>query len=336
MKREEITTIVYQYFQEKNRAWLHGDLDALIRFHGNQDRDVVLQEIRAFCDVCRLREVKVKKASTEIRVHAINWDDDHQQAVVRVDEKIQWIYNDGPELEDEARLYQHILYIRPDWNQHPVVTCQTWLEHNSHVKFEFPVEAAENDQESASTSEIREPVVTIQEKLGLSRRPNYDRVQALKYAETWWDGYNPAYRKFEVDCTSFVSQCMFAGHAPMVGRGNRAKGWWYQQRGGARDRWSFSWAVAHSLRMFLGGRGYWHAEVVDDPTQLKVGDVICYDWEGDGRWTHNTIVVAFDSQNRPLVNAHTVASRRRFWEYRDSYAWTPKTQYLLFRIPDTF
>lgn len=49
-----------------------------------------------------------------------------------------------------------------------------------------------------------------------------------------------------------------------------------------------------------------------------IGDVICYDWEGDGRFNHNTIVTAYDADGQPLVNAHTQNSLHRRWEYRDS------------------
>ncbi|WP_217586080.1 amidase domain-containing protein [Lentibacillus saliphilus] len=156
----------------------------------------------------------------------------------------------------------------------------------------------------------------------------YDRQAAVKYAERWWNSYNPQYRTFDVDCTNYVSQCLYAGGAPMRGAPNRAKGWWYQN-----DNWSFSWAVAHSLRWYLSGSttGLKGAEV-EQPSELMPGDVICYDFEGDGRWDHNTIVVAKDIDNMPLVNAHTNNSRMRYWSYEDSLAWTPECNYKFFRI----
>ena len=55
----------------------------------------------------------------------------------------------------------------------------------------------------------------------------YDRLAAVRYADKWWNSYNPAYPKFEVDdCTNYVSQCLRAGGAPMWGYPNREKGWW--------------------------------------------------------------------------------------------------------------
>lgn len=156
----------------------------------------------------------------------------------------------------------------------------------------------------------------------------YDRHAAVQYAEHWWNSYNPDYRVFEVDCTNYISQCLYAGGAPMRGAPVRDQGWWYQG-----DSWSLSWAVAHSLRWYLSGstKGL-KGKTVESPESLIPGDVICYDFQGDGRWDHNTIVVAKDGEGMPLVNAHTDNSRNRYWSYEDSTAWTPNIQYKFFRI----
>jgi len=166
----------------------------------------------------------------------------------------------------------------------------------------------------------------------------YRRAEAVAYAERWWNETNPAYEGFEVNCTNYVSQCLFAGHAPMNYTGRRESGWWYKGRQNGREWWSFSWAVADSLQRYLAQpRGYGlRAEAVDSPDRLQLGDVICYDWDGNGRFGHNTIVTAFAPDGTPLVNANTVSSRHRYWDYRDSYAWTGKTRYRFYHIADEF
>ena len=157
---------------------------------------------------------------------------------------------------------------------------------------------------------------------------HYNRFSAVRYAEIWWNSYNPAFKKFEVDCTNFVSQCLFAGGIPMNGYPNRAKGWWMQNKS-----WSYSWAVAHSFRWYLSSA---HSRIkaveVSSPEQLMPGDVICYDFEGDGRFNHTTIVVAKDQRGMPLVNAHSTNSRMRYWSYEDSTAYTPKVKYKFFHL----
>jgi hypothetical protein len=165
-----------------------------------------------------------------------------------------------------------------------------------------------------------------------SRKAIYNRASAVQYAETWWNGVNPQYMNLEVDCTNFVSQCLFAGGLPMVYTGKRESGWWYRGKSGGQELWSYSWAVAHSLSRFLHGSG--RATRVGSPTELTYGDVICYDWDGDGRWQHNVLITGIDAAGMPLVNAHTYNARGRYWSYLDSPAWTERTAYMFLRIAD--
>jgi hypothetical protein len=166
----------------------------------------------------------------------------------------------------------------------------------------------------------------------------YDRNKVRAYADTWWNSFNPNYLFFEHDdCTNFVSQCLFAGNAPMNYTGKRELGWWYQGKSGNRELWSFSWAVADSLSRFLtGGAKSWHAEKVDSPQNLAIGDVISYDWDGNGHYQHSAIVTEMDANGMPLVSAHTNNSKNRYWDYRDSYAYRSQTQYRFFHMPDQF
>ena len=54
----------------------------------------------------------------------------------------------------------------------------------------------------------------------------YNRQAAIAYANEWWDKYNPRFPAFQDDCTNYISQCLYAGGAPMYGFTNRAQGWW--------------------------------------------------------------------------------------------------------------
>ncbi|WP_042356606.1 amidase domain-containing protein [Bacillus rubiinfantis] len=158
----------------------------------------------------------------------------------------------------------------------------------------------------------------------------YNRLKAVQYAERWWNTYNPAYQKFENNCTNYISQCLRAGGSPMRGQPNRGVGWWYQH-----TNWSYSWAVAHALKNYLStSKTGLRAKQVSSPDQLMLGDIICYDFEGDGRFNHNTIVTGKDAFGMPLVNANTYNSRMRYWAYEDSSAYTPNIQYRFFTIID--
>ncbi len=156
----------------------------------------------------------------------------------------------------------------------------------------------------------------------------YNREKAVAYAMEWWNDYNPSFPVFSVDCTNFVSQCLLAGGLEMWGKPDKGVGWWAD-----KDNWSFSWSVAHSLYWYLRSNpGKVNAIMVGNPRELDVGDVICYDFQGDSRWDHTTIVVDQDQTGLPLVNAHTVNCLRRNWEYRDSLAYTGNIQYAFFHI----
>ncbi|OXM14026.1 amidase domain-containing protein [Paenibacillus herberti] len=169
-----------------------------------------------------------------------------------------------------------------------------------------------------------------------SRASKYQRELVAAYADQWWQEPNPAYEEFEVNCTNYVSQCVFAGEAPMNYTGKRESGWWYKGRSGGQEQWSYSWAVSNALHLYLSfprSTGM-RAITVDSAAELNLGDVITYDWNGDGRFQHTTVVTAFDGDGMPLVNANTVPSRHRYWDYRDSYAWTDNTRYRFYHFSD--
>lgn len=156
----------------------------------------------------------------------------------------------------------------------------------------------------------------------------YNRELAVQYAEEWWNRYNTNFPVFAVDCTNYVSQCLFAGGAKMHGAPMRERGWWY-----TGDNWSFSWSVAHSLYWYLkGSPSGLRAEEMQDAKELYPGDIICYDFKGNNHWNHTTIVVHKNSDGSPLVNAHTDNSWHRFWTYTDSLAWTNETRYAFLKI----
>lgn len=183
------------------------------------------------------------------------------------------------------------------------------------------------DVTDEGTNDFNRPQYTFH-KQDENERFSYNRHAAVQYAERWWNDYNPEYETFTVDCTNFVSQCLRAGGAPMRGQPDRNKGWWY-----TGSNWSYSWSVAHSLRWYLSGSTIGlKGNEKEKANELLPGDIICYDFQGDGRWDHTTIVVTHDAEGMPLVNAHTDNSRHRYWSYEDSTAWTPNIQYKFFQI----
>jgi hypothetical protein len=215
------------------------------------------------------------------------------------------------------------------------------IKQGTHLYMEEEVESRyalfqknhlDQDIEISKLGEENKEVLKEEILDNIEERSNYqyDRLRAVQYAEKWWNSYNPVYKEFDVDCTNYISQCLHAGSAPMRGYPNRSKGWWMRN-----DNWSYSWTVANSLRWYIpsskvGLRG----REVNSPEELNLGDVICYDFQGDGRYDHTTIVTAKDANGMPLVNAHTTNSRMRYWNYEDSTAYTDNIKYKFFTIVD--
>lgn len=160
---------------------------------------------------------------------------------------------------------------------------------------------------------------------------SYNRQGAIEYAERWWNSHNPQFELFLDDCTNFISQCLWAGGAPMRGQGQRNQGWWYKFS--SPPNWSYSWSVAHSFTLYLQNsqRGLTGIRL-PEARLLIPGDVICYDFDGDGRWQHTAIVVAKDRRGEPLMNMHTYNRRLHPWPLRDSSAYTERIQYAFIHI----
>ncbi|MDI3258035.1 MAG: amidase domain-containing protein [Kyrpidia sp.] len=247
--------------------------------------------------------------------------------LVDVSEHVRLLYRIGNDVGEERRIYP--------WRLTIVSTDLGW---------KVAEERALNDAERAGwaipSGEPPDRVPGLSpgrwrerwRKLFTFRR--FDRLQAFKYAELWWDGYNPRFRAFRVDCTNFVSQCLWHGGLPMEPAEQPGRGWWYAWRDGG-DRWSLSWAVSHSFHWYMMQKAReGKVRFLDRPQRLYVGDVILYDWNGDGAWQHAAVVVDFDPDGQPLVNAHTVASYHRLWDYTDSPAWSERTRYAFVHIED--
>lgn len=149
----------------------------------------------------------------------------------------------------------------------------------------------------------------------------YNRNAAANYAENYCLKYNPSYKSYDSvggDCANFVSQCLYAGGAYYIGFGiNSSTNWWYDNKNTSLttdDVASTTWTYCPSQRPFiLSG---WGSETTS--SSLSRGDIIYYDWAGDGIWDHVAIVTGFDSSGAPLVSCHTTDYHNIKWNYGGS------------------
>ncbi|MGV3487204.1 MAG: amidase domain-containing protein [Tuberibacillus sp.] len=288
------------HLQKTGDFWVDRELNRYQLF-GESEREAVLRKK----DMLKDRNAKIVKTDVKGYVHGVHQYQD--QTLVRYRTHISYLINQKGHLYLEEEVKDKCAHFKNDTliSDKVLDVEQAGYDHSFSV-----IESSANTRAKTKGGYL------------------YDRLAAVKYADRWWNAANPEYMTFEVDCTNYVSQCLYAGGAPMTGRYNQHSGWWY-----AGKTWSLSWTVAHSLRWYLSSdKNGLQAVEVDRPEKLQPGDVICYDFEGDNRFDHSTFVTAKDAYGMPLVNAHTTNSRHRYWSYEDSSAYTDNIQYKFYHI----
>lgn len=129
----------------------------------------------------------------------------------------------------------------------------------------------------------------------------YKREKAYAYAKQWAFKRNPKYYNFDSvggDCTSFVSQCLFAATDMM--NYTKDTGWYYVNG----NRKSPSWSGVEFLYHFLTqnkGVGPFAQEVSID--KVEVGDIAQFSFNGD-TFEHSVIIVKIDKP----ASLHTLYS----------------------------
>ncbi|WP_026962167.1 amidase domain-containing protein [Alicyclobacillus herbarius] len=345
-----LTGSIQGYMEERNRYWLTGDLDALARYWAEQAGEnwkwIKLGWERRR-QSAQIRRSRLLRAHSRVRVNRwrplntpeptdgnLGGNGESTAVDVEMEESVNWVYRDGMEHAVEGRIIRHLQRWQPSpdgtWR---IVSAQ---ESDETGMGPNPVVSVESDAGlDADAAGIERPQTGLRSLVRRFMRPacnTYDRLQALRYAELWWNRPNPQYVYFRLDdCTNFVSQCLYSAGVPMHDTGNRASGWWYRFNDSGEDTWSFSWSTAHALYLYLTGQV--QASVRSSAQELKIGDLVFYDWQGQGRFGHCTIVVDFDQKGDPLVNAHTDPSYHRHYLYLDSRAWTPQTRYAFVHLP---
>ncbi len=325
---EQWRQVLRDYVEARNQMLFDSSAEPLAAVCGDSaHRYRQAQRLHRRAERDKQRHAKPAGVETRMRLEHIYAQEDRLTAQIAL--RTCMTYKQaGQELEDERIERERVVLIRSGgvWQIERISPIE------SERKSPMPLSSVTRVPKIALSSRpyLNQAVLSAQ-----ARGKPYNRSKVQEYANLWWDQHNPEYQAFDVDCTNYVSQCLYAGGAPMNYTGDRASGWWYKHNGGSNDLWSFSWSVSNSLRWQLEtAKSGLRADIVSEASELQAGDVIIYDWDGDGRFQHSTIVTAFDAHGMPLVNAHTVNSRQRYWDYRDSHAWTKATRYVFFHMPD--
>ncbi|HKS21849.1 MAG TPA: amidase domain-containing protein [Thermoanaerobaculia bacterium] len=151
----------------------------------------------------------------------------------------------------------------------------------------------------------------------------YDRSAVAWYARRWvgtidsmsTSGYNPNYvAYYQHDCSNFASQSIAWGGFPQVkGFYWLASSWWY-------DTWAWprihtdSWSIANTLKAFFAQSS--RVTLLSSIRDLRVGDVLQADWEGDGWVDHSAIVTGRDSNGNIWLTYHSYNKKDiPFWDF---------------------
>lgn len=144
----------------------------------------------------------------------------------------------------------------------------------------------------------------------------YNRQKVLDYAQKWAYGRNPKYYNFDSvggDCTSFVSQCIYAGSNIM--NYSKQNGWYYING----NNKSPSWSGVEFLYNFLTTNklvGPYGKEV--SKNEIKVGDIAQLSFNGNsfGHTLLITKIVNKSALNQIFISSHTFDSfNKRISEY---------------------
>ena len=132
------------------------------------------------------------------------------------------------------------------------------------------------------------------------KQKDYDRIAAVEYAKKWALSRNPLFTDYAGiggDCTSFVSQCLFAGSCTM--NFTPIFGWYYI----TPSMRTASWTGVEFLYNFLvNNRNEGPLGLPSPVDTAEPGDVIQLARGGD--WYHSLIVTE-NGENGILVAAHT-------------------------------
>lgn len=143
------------------------------------------------------------------------------------------------------------------------------------------------------------------------REEIYNREKVKEYAKKWAYGRNPKYYNFDSiggDCTSFISQCIYAGSRVMNYTKNT--GWYYNS---VNDR-SPSWSGVEFLYRFLtNNKGVGPRGRKANLKELQIGDIAQLSFDGIS-FGHTLVIVNIGDSlvlDNIYIASHTYDSYNR-------------------------
>ncbi len=136
----------------------------------------------------------------------------------------------------------------------------------------------------------------------------YDRNKVIEYAKKWALSRNPKYYNFDNvggDCTSFVSQCIFAGAKVM----NYTKdiGWYYINGNNKSPSWS---GVDFLYKFLINNKSVGPYGKEAKINEIEIGDIAQLSFDGD-KFEHTLMIVNIENKftlSKIKIASHTFDS----------------------------
>ena len=128
---------------------------------------------------------------------------------------------------------------------------------------------------------------------------SYNRTSAINYATKWALSRNPRYYNFDPvggDCTSFVSQCLFAGSQKM--NYNYENGWFYNNGYDKSPSWS---SVEYLYKFLINNTGYGPRGKAVSQSEIQAGDIAQLSFS-ENKFEHSLFIL---NPTTLAVAAHT-------------------------------
>ncbi len=133
----------------------------------------------------------------------------------------------------------------------------------------------------------------------------YQRQEVVKYARKWAFSRNPNYYNFDSvggDCTSFASQCIYAGSKIM--NYSKINGWYYINGNNKSPSWS---GVEFLYQFLINNTSTGPYGRISSKEKIEVGDIAQLSFDGI-KFSHTLVIVSIMNRldlSKIKVSSHT-------------------------------
>ena len=134
------------------------------------------------------------------------------------------------------------------------------------------------------------------------KEKKYNRDEAVNYAKTWAYKRNSKYYNFDNiggDCTSFVSQCLYAGCKTMNYKEHI--GWYYNSIKDRAPAWS---GVEYLYNFLIKNKNVGPSAIISNRNSVEKGDIIQLKFSDMNQFSHSLFIVDKTNENI-FVATHT-------------------------------